>query len=116
MRQAASVTATGTPGQAPRARRRRPDPHPWPDRRSTPNGMGHERVHLPCAAALTPALRLVVLSGTAALADSTVSRDNVSVDPVVIALAQLVRDRWANEQRARSDRRARLRVVPSEPA
>jgi hypothetical protein len=38
------------------------------------------------------------------------------MDPVVIALAQLVRDRWANEQRDGHARRARLRVVPTDPA
>jgi hypothetical protein len=38
------------------------------------------------------------------------------MDPVVIALAQLVRDRWTNEQRARADRRRRLRVVRGDPA
>jgi hypothetical protein len=38
------------------------------------------------------------------------------MDPVIIALAQLVRDRWANEQRDRHARRARLRVVPRELA
>lgn len=43
-------------------------------------------------------------------------RDNPAMDPVVIALAQLVRDRWTNEQRARADHRRRFRVVPGEPA
>jgi hypothetical protein len=37
------------------------------------------------------------------------------MDPVVIALAQLVRDRWANEQRDRRARRSRLRVVLRDP-
>lgn len=41
-------------------------------------------------------------------------RDNPSMDPVVIALAQLVRDRWTNEQRARAARRSSLSVVPSQ--
>jgi hypothetical protein len=37
---------------------------------------------------------------------------NTSVmDPLVIALAQLVRDRWAAEQRERAAQRTRLRVV-----
>jgi hypothetical protein len=43
-------------------------------------------------------------------------RDNPVMDPVVIALAQLVRDRWSNDQRDRRTRRARLRVVQNEPA
>jgi hypothetical protein len=34
------------------------------------------------------------------------------MDPLVLALTQLVRDRWANEQRARQ----KLRVVPDVPA
>jgi len=38
------------------------------------------------------------------------------MDPVVIALAQLVRDRWANEQRARAGRQRRLRLIRSDPA
>jgi hypothetical protein len=38
------------------------------------------------------------------------------MDPVIIALAQLVRDRWSNEQRGRRDHRARLRVVLRDPA
>jgi hypothetical protein len=50
------------------------------------------------------------------VADRGQVRDNPVVDPVVIALAQLVRDRWTNEQRARADRRQRLQVVRGEPA
>jgi len=38
------------------------------------------------------------------------------MDPVVIALAQLVRDRWTNEQQARTDRRHHLHAVAGEPA
>jgi len=40
-------------------------------------------------------------------------RDNLAMDPVVIALAQLVRDRWTNEQHARTARRSGFTVVPS---
>jgi hypothetical protein len=43
-------------------------------------------------------------------------RDNPAMDPVVIALAQLVRDRWTNEQRARAARRHHRQVTPGEPA
>jgi hypothetical protein len=43
-------------------------------------------------------------------------RDNPAMDPVVIALAQLVRDRWTNEQRARTDRRRHLRTIREVPA
>jgi len=35
------------------------------------------------------------------------------MDPVIIAITQLVRDRWTNEQRARTARRSSLTVVPS---
>jgi len=38
------------------------------------------------------------------------------MDPVVIALAQLVRDRWTNEQHARADQRRRLQAATDEPA
>lgn len=41
-------------------------------------------------------------------------RDNPAMDPVVIALAQLARDRWANERRARAGRRSRLGIVRGE--
>ncbi len=37
-----------------------------------------------------------------------------AMDPVVIALAQLVRDRWEREQRDRANRRTALRVVKVE--
>ncbi len=37
--------------------------------------------------------------------------DTPRMDPLVIALAQLVRDRWAAEQRERAAGRARLTVV-----
>jgi hypothetical protein len=43
-------------------------------------------------------------------------RDNPAMDPVVIALAQLVRDRWTNEQRDRAGHRRHLRLVRSDPA
>jgi hypothetical protein len=36
------------------------------------------------------------------------------MDPLVIALAQLVRDRWANEQHERHDRRVRLSLEAKE--
>jgi len=58
--------------------------------------------------------RLLIVTESGALAESSLPRDNLSMDPVVIALAQLVRDRWSNERRARRDRQARLAVVTSE--
>jgi hypothetical protein len=60
--------------------------------------------------------RLLIVTESGALAESSLPRDNLSMDPVVIALAQLVRDRWTNEQRTRDARRSNLVVVPSEPA
>lgn len=67
--------------------------------------------------AARPPLRLHVLGPIdRALAAHPQVRDNPPMDPLVIALAQLVRERWANEQRARRDRRARLRVVGSDPS
>ena len=57
-------------------------------------------------------LRLQVVAPThAPLAARPQLRHNPPMDPLVIALAQLVRDRWANEQRDRHDRRTRLGVV-----
>jgi hypothetical protein len=35
----------------------------------------------------------------------------MTADPVVAALAQLARERWAKEQRERAERHATLRVV-----
>ena len=57
--------------------------------------------------------RLLIVTESGALAESSLPRDNLSMDPVVIALAQLVRDRWTNEQRARNARRSSLLVLPS---
>ena len=39
------------------------------------------------------------------------SSNTPPMDPLVVALAQLVRDRWAAEQRERAAQRARLAVV-----
>jgi hypothetical protein len=57
-----------------------------------------------------------VLPASAELDTSPQVRDNPAMDPVVIALAQLVRDRWTNEQRTHADRRARLQALTDEPA
>jgi hypothetical protein len=58
----------------------------------------------------------LIVTESGALAESRLPTDNLSMDPVVIALAQLVRDRWSNEQRAHRDRQVRLAIVTSEPA
>lgn len=39
------------------------------------------------------------------------SSNNRAMDPLVAALAQLVRDRWAAERRVHAAERARMRVV-----
>lgn len=57
--------------------------------------------------------RLLIVTESGALAESSLPMDNLPMDPVVIALAQLVRDRWTNEQDARTARRSSLTVVPS---
>lgn len=36
---------------------------------------------------------------------------NPGVDPVIVALAQLVKDRWRNEKQAEAERRKRLTVI-----
>ena len=59
---------------------------------------------------------MIVRPRTGAVADDGRVRDNPAVDPVVVALAQLVRDRWANERRARADRLSRVRAVMGDPA
>ena len=57
-------------------------------------------------------LRLHVVAPTHAPLDARPQlRHNLPMDPLVIALAQLVRDRWANDQRDRHDRRVRLRLI-----
>lgn len=48
------------------------------------------------------------------LASLPEASNNRAVDPVVLALAQLVRDRWEREQRERRRRWANLRVVARE--
>ncbi len=58
--------------------------------------------------------RLLIVTESGVLAESSLPRDNPSMDPVVVALAQVVRDRWTNEQRLRRVRQARLGVVGSE--
>ena len=45
---------------------------------------------------------MIVRPATVELDASPQVRDNPAMDPVVIALAQLVRDRWTNEQHART--------------
>lgn len=56
---------------------------------------------------------LIVYSSSPDMDPHPQVRDNLSVDPVVIALAQLIRDRWTNEHRARTARRSGLTLVPS---
>ena len=71
------------------------------------------RSHEPRGAALH---LTIIRPSTIELDASPQVRDNASMDPVVIALAQLVRDRWTNERQTLADHRRRLKTVPGEPA
>lgn len=62
-----------------------------------------------------PFARLVVVAPKQGLDVAPDASNNRLMDPVVLALAQLVRDRWEREQRERGHRRASLRVVRVEP-
>jgi hypothetical protein len=112
VRDAATAVATGE--RRRRYRRGRPAPQQRPGRpqpgRVEPARRAWAR-HVPPVTTL----QLAVVRGTARLTESSASMDNTLVDPVVIALAQLVRDRWTNEQRDRDAGRSSLTVVPGEP-
>jgi len=71
-----------------------------------------------CGARCTPApLQIRIVEPVGALLDAPREvRHNLGVDPVVIALAQLVRDRWDNERRSRRRRGAALTIVRDVPA
>lgn len=69
-----------------------------------------ERTRLP-----GPIPRIVVVGPKMGLDVRPGASNNRAMDPVVIALAQLVRDRWAREQPAEDARRSHLRVVKKEP-
>jgi hypothetical protein len=91
-------------------------------------GSDHPRLS-PAASPLSPAESLASAGGAAGgggllairIRRAVVPDDRLDVppdasntpvmDPLVIALAQLVRDRWAAEQRERAAQRTRLRVV-----
>jgi len=61
-----------------------------------------------------PRLRVVLVGPNEGLDVPPGASNNRAMDPVVIALAQLVRDRWEREQRDRANRRTTLRVVKVE--
>ena len=44
------------------------------------------------------------------------SSDNPAMDPLIVALAQLVRDRYERELASKAARRGRLRVLEGKPA
>ena len=91
--------------------------HPYGVPVSAPAPVRHRRRARHSETLLGGVLRLTIVHpDLAEVADYPQVRDNPSMDPVVIALAQLVRDRWANERRARADRRRRLRAAGGEPA
>ena len=56
-------------------------------------------------------VRLLSAGGENGFAVRAGASHNQAMDPLVAALAQLVRDRWAAERRARAAERARVRVV-----
>lgn len=60
-----------------------------------------------------PFLRVVLVAPAAkdGVDRSAVSSDNPAMDPVIAALAQLVRDRYDRERAEKAARRHRLRVV-----
>jgi hypothetical protein len=61
-----------------------------------------------------PRLHVVLVGPNEGLDVPSGASNNRVMDPVVIALAQLVRDRWEREQRDRANRRTTLRVVKVE--
>ncbi|MGA3058419.1 MAG: hypothetical protein ABSE70_10365 [Candidatus Limnocylindrales bacterium] len=65
-----------------------------------------------------PAIRLVVVvpAVVSGLDRSGVSSDNPAMDPVIAALAQLVRDRYERELADKAAKRQRLRVVEGRSA
>jgi hypothetical protein len=91
--------------------------HPYGVPGSAPAPSRPRRLARPSSAPPGAGLHLaIVRPDPAGVADCPQVRDNPAMDPVVIALAQLVRDRWTNEQRARADHRRHLRVVRGNPA
>ncbi len=70
------------------------------------------------ADASVPGIRLVVVvpALVSGLDRSGVSSDNPGMDPVIAALAQLVRDRYERERAEKAARRQRLRVLESKAA
>lgn len=67
---------------------------------------------------VAPVIRLVVVAPAlvSGLDRSAVSSDNPLMDPVIAALAQLVRDRYDRERAEKAARRQRLRVVEGKTA
>ncbi len=65
-----------------------------------------------------PAIRLVVVvpPANSGVDRSGVSSDNPAMDPVIAALAQLVRDRYDRERAEKAAKRQRLRIVEGKPA
>ena len=65
-----------------------------------------------------PGIRLVVVAPAvvSGLDRSALSSDNPAMDPVIAALAQLVRDRYERELAEKAARRQKLRVVEGKSA
>lgn len=70
------------------------------------------------ADASVPGIRLVVVvpALVSGLDRSGASSDNPAMDPVIAALAQLVRDRYDRERADKAAKRQRLRVVEGKAA
>jgi hypothetical protein len=89
-----------------------------PNRANGPGAAGKPALAVPVEAPGGPAIRLVVVVPTAksGVDRSGVSSDNPAMDPVIAALAQLVRDRYERELAAKAARRGRLRVMEGKSA
>lgn len=76
-----------------------------------PRGVPGRKSRMP--AVTGPFLRVVLVAPAAEFGvdRSGVSSDNPAMDPVIAALAQLVRDRYERERADKAARRGRLRVV-----
>jgi hypothetical protein len=103
-------------GRAPGATRETPAKSgPQRGRTAAVNGPSNGRgpVATRGAAATEPFLRLLVVvpAVVSGLDRSAVSSDNPAMDPVIAALAQLVRDRYERELAEKAAIRQRLRVV-----
>ncbi len=110
---------SGTDGRGPRqhrAPRRHAPPEPADSGSETPEAVGPsdgvDTGMSPARGGPSPVPLLVHITRPRNPLDSGPDASNTpSMDPLVVGLAQLVRDRWAAEQRERAAQRTRLAVV-----